>query len=60
MTEDDASYCRQRAITERERALGAEDDRVREIHTELARRYEAVVLRLSPKDISAVPDQPEA
>ena len=40
---DEASYYRQRAVTERAMALSAERENVREIHEELARQYEALV-----------------
>ena len=43
MTANDASYYRQRAVTERALALAAERSNVREIHEELARQYEALV-----------------
>lgn len=43
MTANDASYYRQRAVTERALALAAERQNVREIHEELARQYEALV-----------------
>jgi hypothetical protein len=42
MLHDDASYYRQRAVTYRAVALAAECKRVREIHEELARQYEAL------------------
>ena len=43
MSSSDASYYRQRAVTERAMALSAERENVREIHEELARQYEALV-----------------
>lgn len=43
MSSSDASYYRQRAVTERAMALSAERRDVREIHEELARLYDALV-----------------
>ena len=43
MTSNDASYYRQRAVTERAMALASDRQNVREIHEELARQYEALV-----------------
>ncbi len=50
MTPDDTNYYRQRAVEERTRALTSERKDVREIHEELARQYDALVLQgeLSP------------
>lgn len=45
MSPDDTSYYRQRAVEERTRALTAECEDVREIHEELARLYDALVLQ---------------
>ena len=51
MTAEDASYYRQRAVTERAMALASERQDVREIHEELARQYDALVeqAELRPK-----------
>ena len=52
MSANDASYYRQRAVTERAMALAAERSNVREIHEELARQYEALVeqVQLRPEE----------
>jgi hypothetical protein len=42
MVQDDTSYYRQRAVTHRAMALAAEGHKVREIHEEFARHYEAL------------------
>ena len=43
MSSSNASYYRQRAVTERAMALASDRQNVREIHEELARQYEALV-----------------
>ena len=45
MSPDDTSYYRQRAVEERTRALASERRDVREIHEELSRQYDALVLQ---------------
>lgn len=40
LLEDDASYCRRRAAEERAVALDAFDPRVRQVHHDMAERYE--------------------
>ncbi|MBA3510799.1 hypothetical protein [Sphingomonas sp.] len=45
MSQDDASYYRQRAVDHRAMALAADRRNVREIHEELAHQYDALVER---------------
>lgn len=40
LLEDDCSYCRRRAAEERALALEAGDPRVRQVHLDMAARYE--------------------
>lgn len=45
MTSDDVQYYRGRAVEERAMALRSDRQNVREIHEELARQYESLVVR---------------
>jgi hypothetical protein len=45
MSPDDTSYYRQRAVEEKTRALASERKDVRQIHEELARQYDALILQ---------------
>jgi hypothetical protein len=62
MSNDDTSYYRQRAVTERAMALEANRQNVREIHEELARQYDALVARaeLRPTRSTVMPNASRA
>jgi hypothetical protein len=53
MSSADISYYRQRAVEERARALASDRQNVREIHEELARQYDALVLHAELRPAAA-------